>query len=320
MIGFGVNLQRILGFGFEIEGRYGLLDPHVGISRGGKTVVRQADCELLAKLARIALDGVGRPGAPVALPAGPDGQHGGLDPVPVVSVDGEDTPCVEKIAGSMSVDERHKLAGRNLGFKCAVCFQPRFFQITMTRLIPLLALVAAFGLPPATAAADQRFARLSEPGIVAIMRHALAPGSGDTASFALDDCATQRNLDAQGREQARAIGAAIQAAGATVDRILTSQWCRCRDTAELLGLGPVDELPALNSFFRNPDRADPQTADLRQFLLSLPPEEAVILVTHYVNIRALTGRGVASGEVVLLKIGNDRMISVVDEILIDHIR
>ena len=319
MTSFGVNLRLILGFGFEIEERYGLLDPHVGLSPDG-TAVRHVDCELLAKLARIALDGVGRPGAPVALPAGPDGQHGGLDPVPVMSVDGEDSPRVEKIAGSMLVDERHKLAGRNIGFICAVCFQPRFFQLTMTRLIPLLALVAAFGLPPATAAADQRFARLSEPGIVAIMRHALAPGSGDTASFALDDCATQRNLDARGQEQAREIGKAIRAAGVTIDRVLTSQWCRCRDTAQLLGLGPVEELPVLNSFFRNPARAEPQTADLRQYLLNLPPGKTVILVTHYVNIRALTGKAVASGEAVLLKIGRDRVISVVDEVLIDHMR
>lgn len=187
----------------------------------------------------------------------------------------------------------------------------------MTRLLILFAFIAAFGLPPAPTAADQRFARLSEPGIVAIMRHALAPGSGDTASFALDDCATQRNLDARGREQARAIGAAIQAAGVTIDRVLTSQWCRCRDTARLLGLGPVEDLPALNSFFRNPARAGPQTADLRQYLSSLPSGETVILVTHYVNIRAVTDRGVASGEVVLLKIGSDRPVSVVDEILIE---
>ena len=201
-----------------------------------------------------------------------------------------------------------------------VRFRLRFFHFTMTRLLLLFAFVAAFGLPPAPTAADQRFARLSEPGIVAIMRHALAPGSGDSASFTLDDCATQRNLDARGRDQAQEIGKAIRAAGVTIDRVLTSQWCRCRDTAELLGLGPVEDLPALNSFFRNPARADPQTADLRQFLLSLPPGETVILVTHYVNIRALTGRGVASGEVVLLKIGRDRVISVVEEVLIDHVR
>ena len=76
------------------------------------------------------------------------------------------------------------------------------------------------------------------------------------------------------------------------------------------------DLPALNSFFRNPARAEQQTAGLRQFLVGLPPGEIVILVTHYVNIRALTGRGAASGEVFLLEIGRDGTISVVDEILI----
>ena len=190
----------------------------------------------------------------------------------------------------------------------------------MTRPFPAIALIAALFLTPGPTAADTRFARLAQPGIVAIVRHAHAPGTGDSARFRLDDCTTQRNLDVRGREQAREIGAAIRAAGVTVDRVLTSQWCRCRDTARLLDLGPVEELPALNSFFRNPARADRQTAELRQFLLGLPPGEIVILVTHYVNIRAFTGRGAASGEVFLLKIGRDRTISVVEEILISHKR
>ena len=186
----------------------------------------------------------------------------------------------------------------------------------MARLLPAIAAIAALYLPPGPTAADTRFARLAQPGIVAIVRHAHAPGTGDSAKFVLDDCTTQRNLDGRGREQAREIGAAIRAADVTVDRVLTSQWCRCRDTARLLDLGPVGEMPALNSFFRNPARADRQTAELRQFLFGLPPGENVILVTHYVNIRALTGRGAASGEVFLLEIGHDRTVSVVDEILI----
>ena len=186
----------------------------------------------------------------------------------------------------------------------------------MTRLLLTVAVMAAFLLSPVPSAAEARSARLSEPGVVAVMRHALAPGAGDSATFALDDCTTQRNLDVRGREQARDIGAAIRAAGVIVDRVLTSQWCRCRDTARLLDVGPVEDLTALNSFFRNPDRADRQTAELRQILLGLPREETVILVTHFVNIRALTGRGVASGEILLLEIGRDETISVVDEILI----
>ena len=186
----------------------------------------------------------------------------------------------------------------------------------MTRLLFLVALAAVLCLPQGPTTADARFARLSEPGVVAILRHARAPGTGDPANFALDHCAAQRNLDAWGRAQAREIGAAIRAARATVDRVLTSQWCRCRDTARLLDLGPVEDLPALNSFFRTPARADRQTAALRQFLLGLPPGETVILVTHYVNIRALTGRSAASGEVLMLEIGGDGTISVIDEILI----
>ena len=190
----------------------------------------------------------------------------------------------------------------------------------MTRLLPAVALFAALILPPGPTAADMRFARLAQPGIVAIVRHAHAPGTGDSTGFTLDDCATQRNLDAGGREQAREIGAAIRAAGVAVDRVLTSQWCRCRDTARLLDVGPVEDLPALNSFFRNPARAEQQTAELRQFLVGLAAGEIVVLVTHYVNIRALTGRGAATGEVFLLEIGRDGTISVVDEILISHRR
>ena len=186
----------------------------------------------------------------------------------------------------------------------------------MTRLLLAVALLPAFFLSPLPTAADARFARLSQPGFVAILRHAFAPGTGDPANFALDDCTTQRNLDAQGREQARKIGAAIRATGVTVDRVITSQWCRCRDTARFLDLGPVEDLPALNSFFRNRDRTGPQTAELRQFLLCLQPGDTLILVTHQANITALTGQIPASGEVFLLRVGRDGTISVVDEILI----
>ena len=208
-------------------------------------------------------------------------------------------------------------AGRARGRQNPLLEAPlRLPHLPMMRLLFAVASMAAILLPAGPATADDRFARLSEPGVVAIMRHAHAPGAGDSVGFTLDDCATQRNLDVRGREQAREIGAAIRAAGVTVDRVLTSQWCRCRDTARLLGLGPVHDLPAINSFFRNPDRADRQTAELRRFLLGLPPRQTVILVTHYVNIRALTNRGVASGEVLLLEIGRDGAVSVVDEILI----
>ena len=174
-------------------------------------------------------------------------------------------------------------------------------------------ILAALLLAPQAGA---QWEALKRPGAVAIMRHAIAPGTGDPETFRLGDCSTQRNLDGRGRAQARAIGAAIRAAGVEVDRVLTSQWCRSRETAELLGLGPVQEMPALNSFFEDRSTRDRQTRALRDWLAALPEDERVILVTHQVNITALTGRGVASGEVFVLDVGPGGSVEVADEILL----
>jgi phosphohistidine phosphatase SixA len=134
----------------------------------------------------------------------------------------------------------------------------------------------------------------------ALIRHALAPGTGDPAGFRIDDCGTQRNLSAEGREQARALGDRLRAEGIAAARIYSSQWCRCLETARLLDLGEVTELPALNSFFDDRSRADPQTDKLRSFLRAAPPSAPLVLVTHQVNIRALTGEATGSGEVVVI--------------------
>ncbi|WP_369022856.1 histidine phosphatase family protein [Rhodovulum iodosum] len=130
------------------------------------------------------------------------------------------------------------------------------------------------------------------------MRHALAPGTGDPADFDLQDCATQRNLDAQGRAQARAVGEGFRARGVSFDVVLTSQWCRTRETAELLDLGPVVEAPPLNSFFGDFSSRDRQTAETRELIAAT--EGRLMLVTHQVNIAALTGRTTRSGEVLVI--------------------
>ena len=167
-----------------------------------------------------------------------------------------------------------------------------------------------------TGQASAEWEALKRAGAVAIMRHAIAPGTGDPANFRLGDCSTQRNLDERGRDQARAIGAAIRAAGVEIDRVLASQWCRSRETAELLGLGPVEEMPALNSFFGDRSTRESQTQALRTFLAGLPEDERVVLVTHQVNITALTGRGVSSGEVFVLEVAADGAAEVIDRVLI----
>jgi phosphohistidine phosphatase SixA len=175
------------------------------------------------------------------------------------------------------------------------------------RLITLILLL----LPAALAAND--WDALEHPGAVAIMRHALAHGTGDPANFELGNCDTQRTLDKRGRNQARAIGAAFRARGISFDQVLTSQWCRTRETAELLNLGPVVEAPALNSFFGRYERRAGQTRDTRALLRD--QDGRVMLVTHQVNISALAGQTTRSGEVLVIRF-KDGEIEVLGSILL----
>jgi phosphohistidine phosphatase SixA len=168
----------------------------------------------------------------------------------------------------------------------------------------VLALLA-WGLvaqPAPAPAADEAelFEALRTGRAAALLRHALAPGIGDPAEFRLDDCATQRNLSAAGRDQARAIGERLRAQGITQAEVYSSQWCRCLETARLLDLGAVAELPALNSLYGDRTSEGEQTAALRDFLSAATRAGPVVLVTHQVNITAMTGQGARSGEIVVV--------------------
>jgi phosphohistidine phosphatase SixA len=157
-------------------------------------------------------------------------------------------------------------------------------------------------VPGASAEAESElWAALRSGGHAALLRHAVAPGTGDPPGFVLGDCGTQRNLSEEGREQAKRIGALFRANGISSARVFASQWCRCLETARLLGLGPVAELPALNSFFANPEHGAEQTRALREWLAGQPSGDPVVLVSHQVNITALTGVFPRSGELVVLR-------------------
>jgi len=170
-----------------------------------------------------------------------------------------------------------------------------------TRL--LAALIALLVWPGATTASEFALDRLDGSHVV-VIRHANAPGTGDPAGFSLGDCATQRNLDETVRAQARRLGERFREAGIAEARVYSSQWCRCLETARLLGLGPVKELAALNSFFGRPADREPNLAALRDFLAKLDPggDTPVVLVTHFVTISAITGDGVSSGEARVLRL------------------
>jgi phosphohistidine phosphatase SixA len=154
--------------------------------------------------------------------------------------------------------------------------------------------------------------RMQAGGHILMIRHALAPGFGDPDNFQIGDCSTQRNLNDRGREQAGAIGDWLRSRGITAARVYSSQWCRCLETAELLGLGPVTELPALNSFFELTQNREPNLKALRKFFAEQPSEGGlVILVTHQVTISAIADEGVSSGEGVLLDLNRDAPYRVV---------
>lgn len=157
----------------------------------------------------------------------------------------------------------------------------------------------------AEAATDEAelLARLRSGGHVLLIRHALAPGVGDPAGFRIDDCTTQRNLDEQGRAQARAIGQWLRSRRIEHARVYSSQWCRCLETARLMELGAVTALAPLNSFYERPDDREPNLRDLRRFLAEQPRDgPPLVLVTHQVIIQALTGQSAASGEGLLLEL------------------
>ncbi|MEX0373296.1 histidine phosphatase family protein [Spiribacter roseus] len=174
--------------------------------------------------------------------------------------------------------------------------------------------VIALGLILATTnalAQDEPFAVLRDGGHVLMLRHAIAPGFGDPAGFDVDDCTTQRNLSEEGRAQARAIGERLRAEGLGEAAVYTSAWCRCRDTAAEMDLTEAEAHLGLNSFFQNRDRRDAIVAALRGLLAGLANGPPAVLVTHQVNIRAITGQGVRSGEGLIVQPDDEGSVRVV---------
>jgi phosphohistidine phosphatase SixA len=156
--------------------------------------------------------------------------------------------------------------------------------------------------------------KLKLPNHALLMRHALAPGTGDPTGYTLADCSTQRNLDAQGRQQAMRTGQWLQRQGIQTAMVLTSPWCRCKDTAGLLGFGPPEVEPAIASFYESSQEATDYTQRLQKRLAQLGPtkgDKALILVTHHVNILDYMGSHVGSGDMVLVQFdAQGKLISV----------
>lgn len=169
-------------------------------------------------------------------------------------------------------------------------------QIRYLMTFSLLVVLTSVALPPTAQANDTR-------SLVLLLRHAYAPGGGDPANFDVNDCSTQRNLNEQGRQQSREIGDQLKALGITPTAVWSSQWCRSFETAELMDVGEVMPLPALNSFFRNRAAGPTQMRELREFLSKLDPKGGpYVMSSHQVVVSSITNTWVNSGDGVWLEL------------------
>jgi phosphohistidine phosphatase SixA len=150
-------------------------------------------------------------------------------------------------------------------------------------------------------------------GYVLLLRHTLAPGVGDPENFKLNDCSTQRNLSQVGRDDAKAVGDWLKRRDIKISRVESSRWCRAKQTAQLLGIGKVRLNSNLDSLFDSQDPAKAiQTVRVKKQIVDWRNKSGLlVLVGHFINIGAVTGVGVGSGEGVLVKADSKGRITVV---------
>ena len=156
----------------------------------------------------------------------------------------------------------------------------------------------------ASARADEEiWQRLKQGAHVVLIRHAVTtPGAGDPPGMRLEDCSTQRNLTEEGRAHARRIGEEWRKRAIPIERLLSSPWCRCLETAKL-AFGEAKVAEALSNLFGRPENRERQVRELRALVDKHAGKGNLVLVTHGSTIAALTGVNPATGEMVILSRG-----------------
>ena len=155
-------------------------------------------------------------------------------------------------------------------------------------------------LPAASGANEPLWAALKIGGQAILIRHAITtPGVGDPPGMRLDDCASQRNLTDTGRAHARRVGEAFRARGIVVDRLLTSPWCRCIETARL-AWGPAEVWTPLANLYGRSERQAEQVREMRTLVGERRAGGNLVLVSHGSTISALTGVSPDPAEMVIV--------------------
>ena len=142
--------------------------------------------------------------------------------------------------------------------------------------------------------------QLEEGGKLIFIRHAYAPGSGDPDNFNLNDCSTQRNLSKEGQRQAEYIGEFFRKNKVKIDKVLSSEWCRCKETAKI-AFKNFSTNSFLNSFYSSKfaKNKDKQVKALKEYIQKFKSDKNLVLVTHYVLISEILNYGPSSGEIVV---------------------
>ena len=156
---------------------------------------------------------------------------------------------------------------------------------------------------------------LKQGGKLIFIRHAFAPGGGDPSNFDINDCNTQRNLSDQGREQANKIGSFFKSNNILIDKVYSSEWCRCKETA-LIAFNEFETNFFLNSFFSSKfaQNKNLQMKKLKRFIKNWDRKKNIVFVTHYVVISEILNYASSSGEIVI----SDKDLKVIDTIEIEY--
>ena len=157
--------------------------------------------------------------------------------------------------------------------------------------------------------------QLEDGGKLIFIRHAYAPGNGDPNNFNLNDCLTQRNLNSVGRKQARDIGEFFKENKIKIHKVLSSEWCRCKETAAI-AFKDFSTNSFLNSFYSSDyaKNKNKQVEALNNYVKKFRSNKNLILVTHYVLISEVLNYGPLSGEIVV----SDKNFNIVGTVEIDY--
>jgi broad specificity phosphatase PhoE len=177
------------------------------------------------------------------------------------------------------------------------------------------AIVACALLVTPVVAQDEPWALLRQGGHVVLLRHATtSAGVGDPPEMRLADCSTQRNLSEEGRSQARRIGEDFRRFRVPVDAVLSSEWCRCIETAALAFGSKMEIWPALNNLFGRPDNRQKQVDALAERIGSWRGKGNLVLVTHGSTIMALARVGTQMGEMLIIAPRGQNRFAVVSRL------